>query len=120
MHGPDVVVVDFNGKLTRGIEQHLQWATAAVSAAPESRVLSHPIKIAAGNWTAVTGSLPGNLTMVTIAHWQRWQNRRGVSVYAESRRNGSGRMRSTTAKRYWDTRMVIWLFFLISTNSFLH
>lgn len=43
---------------------------AAISAAPESRVIAHPIKIAAGNWTAVTGTLPGNVTMVTVAHWE--------------------------------------------------
>jgi hypothetical protein len=70
IHGPDVLVVDFNGNATRGIEQHVQWAMAAISAAPESRVLAHPIKIAAGNWTAVTGTLPGNVTMVTVAHWE--------------------------------------------------
>jgi hypothetical protein len=69
IHGPDVLVVDFNGNTTRGIEQHIQWAMAAISAAPDSRVLAHPIKIAAGNWTAVTGTLPRNLTMVTVAHW---------------------------------------------------
>jgi hypothetical protein len=70
IHGPDVLVVDFNGNETKGIEQHVQWAMATISSAPESRVLAHPIKIAAGNWTAVTGTLPGNLTMVTIAHWE--------------------------------------------------
>ena len=43
---------------------------AAVSADPESKVLAHPIKIAAGDWTVVTGILPGNLTMVTVAHWE--------------------------------------------------
>ena len=70
IHAPDVLVVDFNGNTTRGIEQHVQWAMAAISAAPDSRVLSHPIKIAAGNWTAATGILPGNVTMVTVAHWK--------------------------------------------------
>jgi hypothetical protein len=55
---------------TRGIDQHLQWAMGAVSAQPESRVLAHPIKIAAGDWTVVTGALPGNLTMVTVVHWE--------------------------------------------------
>jgi SnoaL-like domain len=70
IHGPDVLVVDFNGNATRGIEQHVQWAMAAISAAPDSRILDHPIKIAAGNWTAVTGTLPGNVTMVTVAHWE--------------------------------------------------
>jgi hypothetical protein len=43
---------------------------AAISATPESRVLTHPINIAAGNWTVGTGTFPGNLTMVTLAHWQ--------------------------------------------------
>ncbi len=70
IHAPDVLVVDFSGNTTRGIEQHLQWAMAAISAAPESKVLAHPIKIAAGNWTAVTGTLPGNSTMITLAHWE--------------------------------------------------
>jgi hypothetical protein len=70
IHGPDVLVVDFSGNITRGIEQHVQWAMAATSAEPESRVLAHPIKIAAGNWTAVTGTLPGNVTMITLAHWE--------------------------------------------------
>ena len=70
IHSPDVLVVDFNGNATRGIEQHVQWAMAAISAAPESRVIAHPIKIAAGNWTAVTGTLPGNVTMITVAHWE--------------------------------------------------
>jgi hypothetical protein len=70
IHVPDVLVVDFSGNKTKGIEQHVQWAMAAISAAPESRVLAHPIKIATGNWTAVTGTLPGNITMVTVAHWE--------------------------------------------------
>jgi hypothetical protein len=70
LHSPDVLVVDFTGATTRGIDQHLQWAMGAVSAQPESRVLAHPIKIAAGDWTAVTGTLPGNLTMLTLARWE--------------------------------------------------
>ncbi|HET7389223.1 MAG TPA: nuclear transport factor 2 family protein [Nitrososphaeraceae archaeon] len=70
IHAPDVLVVDFNGKTTKGIEQHVQWAMAAISAAPGSKVLAHPIKIAAGDWTAVTGTLPGNIRMVTVAHWK--------------------------------------------------
>ena len=70
IHTPDVLVVDFSGNTTRGIEQHLQWAMAFTSAQPESKVLAHPIKIAAGNWTAATGTLPGNHTMITLAHWQ--------------------------------------------------
>jgi hypothetical protein len=70
IHSPDVLVVDFSGNTTRGIDQHVEWAMAAVSISPESKVLAHPIKISAGNWTAVTGTLPGNATMITLAHWQ--------------------------------------------------
>ncbi|HEX6282458.1 MAG TPA: nuclear transport factor 2 family protein [Nitrososphaera sp.] len=70
LHSPDVLVVDFNGNTTRGIDQHLQLAMAAVAADPESKILAHPIKIAAKDWTAVTGTLPGNLTMITLARWE--------------------------------------------------
>ena len=70
LHNPDVLVVDSNGNTTRGIAQHLQWAMSAVGANTESRVLAHPIKIAAKDWTVVTGTLPGNLTMVTLARWE--------------------------------------------------
>jgi len=70
LHSPDVLVVDFNGNTTKGIDQHLQWAMAAIAADPESKVLAHPIKIAAKDWTAVTGTLPGNLTMLTLARWE--------------------------------------------------
>ena len=62
--------VDFNGNTRRGIDQHLQWAMAAISARPESTVLAHPIRIAAGDWTAGTGALLGNLTMLTLARWE--------------------------------------------------
>jgi hypothetical protein len=70
LHAPDVLIVDFNGHRTKGIEQHIQYAMALISAAPESKVLAHPIKIAAGNWTIGIGTLPGNLTMLTLAQWK--------------------------------------------------
>ena len=54
----------------KGIEPHVQWSMATLSAAPETRVLVHPLEIASGNWTVGTGTLPGNLTMVTVAHWK--------------------------------------------------
>jgi hypothetical protein len=70
LHAPDVLIVDFNGHRTKGIEQHIQYAMALISAAPQSKVLAHPIKIAAGNWTIGIGTLPGNLTMLTLAQWK--------------------------------------------------
>ena len=36
---PDILVVDFSSNISRGIEQHVQWAMAANSAEPESTVL---------------------------------------------------------------------------------
>jgi SnoaL-like domain len=84
LHAPDVLVVDFNGHTTKGIEQHVQWAMAAISAQPQTRVLVHPIKIAAGNWTAGTGILPGNLTMVTVAYWKDGRIAQEILVHAKS------------------------------------
>jgi SnoaL-like domain len=78
LHSPDVLVVDFAGNTTRGIDQHLQWAMAFVAAQPESKVSAHPIKIAAGDWTVATGTLPGNLTLLTLA---RWEDGRMVEEY---------------------------------------
>jgi hypothetical protein len=69
IHAQDVLVSDFNGNVTKGLDQHLQWAKNAVAFHPDSKIVSHPIKIAAGNWTAVTGTLPGNNTMMTLAQW---------------------------------------------------
>jgi hypothetical protein len=70
MHSQDVLVSDFNGNVTKGLDQHLQWAKKVVAFQPDSKLVSHPIKIAAGNWTAVTGILSGNITMMTLAHWE--------------------------------------------------
>lgn len=78
IHSPDVLVVDFDGKVTKGIEQHLKWSNESQSSAP-STIIAHPIKIGVGNWTAVTGNITGtipstgesfNSTMVTVAHWK--------------------------------------------------
>ena len=70
IHAQDVLVSDMTGNVTKGLDQHLQWAKNVVALQPDSRIVSHPIKIAAGNWTAVTGALPGNITMMTLAHWE--------------------------------------------------
>ncbi|HEU4483804.1 MAG TPA: nuclear transport factor 2 family protein [Nitrososphaeraceae archaeon] len=78
IHSPDVLVVDFSGKVTRGIDQHVKWANESLSSTP-STIIAHPLKSAAGNWTAVTGNSTRtdlstgesfNSTMVTVAHWK--------------------------------------------------
>lgn len=78
IHSPDVLVVDFDGQFTKGIDEHVAWAKETQASAP-STITAHPIKIAVGNWTAVTGNLTGtvlatgessNSTMITLAHWE--------------------------------------------------
>ncbi len=78
IHSPDVLVVDFDGKVTNGIDQHLKWSNESQSTAP-STITAHPIKLGIGNWTAVTGNINEtilstgetfNSTMVTVAHWK--------------------------------------------------
>ncbi len=70
LYSQDVVVYDFNGNVTKGLDQHLQGLKNAAALQPDSKVISHPIKIAAGNWTAVTGTLSGNVTTIALAHWE--------------------------------------------------
>jgi hypothetical protein len=70
IHAQHVMVSDMAGNVTKGLDPHLQWAKNAVAFHPDSKIVSHPIKIAAGNWTALTGTLPGNVPMMTLAHWE--------------------------------------------------
>jgi hypothetical protein len=76
LHSDDVHVEGF-GATTDGIEAHLAWAQAFVKSAPDTKVLAHPIRIGASDWTAVTGLLPTG-SMVTLA---RWQNGRIAEEY---------------------------------------
>jgi hypothetical protein len=67
VHAPDVLAVGFGDNTTKGIEPHAQWALEAAKSG--NKILDHPIKIAAGNWTVVTGVSSENVSMVTIARW---------------------------------------------------
>ncbi|NOJ28812.1 MAG: hypothetical protein DA328_01430 [Nitrososphaeraceae archaeon] len=70
IHAPDVLVVDFGGNATRGIDDHIKWAKGFFSVYPDSKLIAHPIKIAIGDWTVVTGIDNNNSTMLTLAHWK--------------------------------------------------
>jgi hypothetical protein len=37
------------------------------------KILAHPIRIGADNWTAVTGLMNGGSTMAMIARWENGQ-----------------------------------------------
>ncbi len=71
LHAENVKVGGF-GQQTEGIEDHLAWAQAFIAQVPDSKIDAHPIRIGAGEWTAVTGT-SGGMTSATIARWENGQ-----------------------------------------------
>ena len=72
LHTPGVLAVGFGegfgNNITKGIEPHLEDVKPT---AEGLKILAHPIKIAAGNWTVVTGQTSlENVSMVTVARWE--------------------------------------------------
>jgi hypothetical protein len=73
IHGDDVHVEGF-GTNTDGVDPHVAWAQEFIAANPDNyQILDHPIRIGAGDWTAVTGLLEDGSTMATIARWENGQ-----------------------------------------------
>ncbi|MDB4871771.1 MAG: hypothetical protein JWL97_2775 [Gemmatimonadales bacterium] len=89
-HAPDITVTWPDGHETHGLDRHIEDLKAMFVAVPDTRIKSHPIKIANGHWTAVVGVLEGtfskpmktpdgktipptgkklNMQMVTVGHW---------------------------------------------------
>jgi predicted ester cyclase len=90
-HAKDITVHWPDGRVTKGIDAHIKDLSGQFVFAPDTRIKEHPIKIASGDWTAVTGVMEGTfskpmpigdgktipptgkpfkLTMVTIGHWK--------------------------------------------------
>ena len=86
LHGDDVHVSGA-GATTNGIDEHIGWAQAVITQAPHAKILAHPIRIGAGDWTAVTGLLSDGSTMATIA---RWENGRIAEEYLFNLVGGAG------------------------------
>ena len=84
VHWPD-------GRVTTGLEKHVEDLRAMFVYAPDSRVSAHPIKIGQADWTAVVSVFEGTFTrpmpvgagrtipptnkpfkleMVTVGHWK--------------------------------------------------
>ena len=61
-HAANIVVHWPDGHTTTGIEKHTQDLKALFTWAPDTRVTAHPIKIADGDYTAVTGVYEGTFT----------------------------------------------------------
>lgn len=89
-HAKDITVHWPDGRVTKGIETHIEDLKAMFVFAPDTRIKEHPIRIASGEWTAVSGIIEGSFTqpmpigngktiaptgkayklgMVTIGHW---------------------------------------------------
>lgn len=90
-HGKNIIVHWPDGRKTTGIETHIDDLKAMFVFAPDTRIKEHPIRIASGEWTAVTGVMEGTfskpmpigggktikptgktfkLTMATIGRWE--------------------------------------------------
>ncbi|MGH7645152.1 MAG: ester cyclase, partial [Gemmatimonadales bacterium] len=61
-HAQNIIVHWPDGRTTTGIETHIQDLKTLFVYAPDTRIKEHPIKIASGDWTAVTGVFEGTFT----------------------------------------------------------
>ena len=90
-HADDIIVSWPDGHDTHGIKQHIEDLKKLFAHAPDTAIKIHPIRIANGDWTAVTGIMTGTFTrsmstpdgkfiqptgkkfslpMATIGHWK--------------------------------------------------
>jgi hypothetical protein len=61
-HADDVVVHWPDGRITQGIDVHIEDLKGLFVFAPDTRILQHPVRIAIDNWTAVVGVFEGAFT----------------------------------------------------------
>lgn len=91
-HTADITVHMPDGRITKGLPAHIEELKPMFVFAPDTRIKEHPIRIASGEWTAVSGYVEGTFTnpmpigegktiaptgksfklgMVTIGHWNK-------------------------------------------------
>ena len=61
-HSRDVIVHWPDGRTTLGIDVHIEDLKGMFVFAPDTRIQEHPIRIASGRWTAVTGIMEGTFS----------------------------------------------------------
>lgn len=61
-HARDIIVHWPDGRTTEGLEPHIKDLEAMFVWAPDARIEQHPIHIASGEYTAVTGITEGTFT----------------------------------------------------------
>ncbi|NUO84229.1 ester cyclase [candidate division KSB1 bacterium] len=61
-HAQDIKVYWPDGRMTEGLEVHIEDLKALFVHAPDTRIKEHPIRIGSGKYTAVTGVFEGTFT----------------------------------------------------------
>src|SRR5688572_3140939 len=61
-HAPDIVVHWPDGRTTTGIDPHVADLKSMFVYAPDTNIKEHPLKVAHGNMTAVTGIMRGTFS----------------------------------------------------------
>ena len=61
-HAKNIVVHWPDGRTTTGIDTHIDDLKGMFVYAPDTRIKEHPVKIASGGWTAVTGVMEGTFS----------------------------------------------------------
>lgn len=61
-HAESVIVHWPDGRITEGIQRHIEDLKTLFVYAPDTRISEHPIKIGVGDWTAVSGVFEGTFT----------------------------------------------------------
>lgn len=61
-HSANVKVHWPDGHITTGINRHISDLKALFVYAPDTRIKQHPVRLAQGQWTAVTGIMEGTFT----------------------------------------------------------
>jgi predicted ester cyclase len=61
-HADDIIVSWPDGHDTHGIQQHIEDLKRLFVHAPDTAIKIHPIRVAYGDWTAVTGIMTGTFT----------------------------------------------------------
>lgn len=61
-HADDIIVSWPDGHDTHGIQQHTEDLKKLFVHAPDTKIKLHPVRVAYGDWTAVTGVMTGTFT----------------------------------------------------------
>lgn len=71
-HSKDIVVHWPDGRVTKGLEQHIADLKAMFVYAPDTRIKQHPVKLGSGDWTSVIGIMEGTFTRRAGTSRARW------------------------------------------------